>query len=200
VIQLHTEQQRQVVHDFRDRAEKMARGSRDGPVPARLTNRSRRAHQIIDRVFDQGDFVGLEVDDELVAVGAVTSPEPDFWTPAERAQPQAYVGRFRVADHAHGYGEQLLARIADEAIEHGLPIVRLDCWRTSTGLHNYYRRLGFRHLGTRPVVGRGSGTLCEIDLPDPNTTLAALMQAHALARSDALPQAEHQDTKHHAVH
>jgi hypothetical protein len=26
------------------------------------------------------------------------------------------------------------------------------------------------------------------------------MQAHALARSDALPQAEHQDTKHHAVH
>jgi GNAT superfamily N-acetyltransferase len=54
-----------------------------------------------------------------------------------------------VADHKHRHGEQLLARIADEALEHGIPIMRLDCWRTSTGLHAYYRRLGFRHLVAR---------------------------------------------------
>ena len=98
-----------------------------------------QAHEIIDRVFDRRDFVGLEIDGQLVAVGAVTNPDPDFWT-AERAQPQAYVGRFMVADHTHRYCERLLATIADEALEHGIQIMRLDCWRTSTGLHDYYRR------------------------------------------------------------
>jgi GNAT superfamily N-acetyltransferase len=191
LIQLHTEQQRQIVHDFRDRAEKwLAARGMDQFQPDSPTQAG-QAHEIIDRVFDRGDFVGLEVDGQLVAVGAVTSPDPDFWTPAERAQPQAYVGRFMVADHAHGYGEQLLARIADEALEHGIPIMRLDCWRTSIGLHDYYRRLGFRHLGTRPVVGRGWGTLFELDLHDPNTALAGLMRTHASTRSVAQPRTEH---------
>ena len=79
------------MHDFR-------KSCQSGSPLAAWTSSSRtpthagQALEIIDRVFDRGDFVGLEVDGQLVAVGAVTSPDPDFWTPAERAQPQAYVG------------------------------------------------------------------------------------------------------------
>jgi hypothetical protein len=114
MIQLHTT----VIHDLRERAEKWLRDrgadqfQPDGPT------RAGRAHEIIDEVFDRGEFVGLEVDGQLVAVGAIKAPDPDFWTPEERAEPQVYVARFMVAEHGRGYGEQLLARIAAQEAAH----------------------------------------------------------------------------------
>jgi hypothetical protein len=168
LILLHTEEHRQLIHDFRSHAEAWlhSRGvdqfQPDSPTQASL------AHHIINRLFDRGHFVGLKLNGRIVAVGALTDPDPDFWTPEEIAQPQVYVGRFLVAEHGKGYGEQLLARVAADAAQQGIPVMRLDCWRTSTGLHDYYRRLGFRHLRTVPVLGRGSGTLFELDLARPN--------------------------------
>ena len=165
MIRLHTEEHRRVIHDLRAQAEKWLRDrgldqfQPDGPSQAW------RAHEIIDEVFDRGEFVGLELEDgRLVAVGATKEPDPDFWTPEERAEPQVYVARFLVAEHGHGYGEQLLARIAAQEAAQGTPVMRLDCWRTSTALQAYYRRLGFRHLRTVVVEGRGSGALFELDL------------------------------------
>lgn len=130
-----------------------------------------RAHEIIDEVFDRGEFVGLEVDGRLVAVGAIKKADPDFWTSEERAEPQVYVARFMVAEHGHGYGRDLLAGIAERARADGIPRVRLDCWRTSTDLQGYYRALGFRLLRVVVVEGRGSGALCELDLTRPSALL-----------------------------
>lgn len=169
MIRLRTDEHRQLIHELRTQAEKWLRDrgldqfQPDGPSQAW------RAHEIINEVFDRGEFVGLELEDgRLVAVGATKEADPDFWTAEERAEPQVYVARFLVAEHGHGYGEQLLARIADQAAARGTPVMRLDCWRTSTGLQDYYRRLGFRHLRTVVVEDRGSGALFELDLRKPS--------------------------------
>lgn len=131
LILLHTEQHRQVVHDFRSRAEAWLHSRGVDQFQPDSPTQASQAHDIINRLFDRGDFVGLKVDGRLVAVGALTDPDPDFWSPEEIAEPQVYVGRFLVAEHGHGHGEQLLARIAADAAQQDVPVMGLDCWRTA---------------------------------------------------------------------
>lgn len=181
LILLHTDERRQVIHDFRSHAEAWLHSRGVDQFQPDSPTQASQAHDIINRLFDRGHFVGLRLNGRLVAVGALTDADPDFWTPEEIAQRQVYVGRFLVAEHGKGYGEQLLARVAADAAQHGIPIMRLDCWRTSTGLHEYYRRLGFRHLRTVPVIGRGSGTLFELDLTSPSPLMDVLKRETPVA-------------------
>ena len=49
--------------------------------------------------------------------------------------------------------------------------VRIDTWRTNTGLHDYYERLGFEHVRTEAPPHRRSGWLAQrragaVSLPD----------------------------------
>lgn len=62
------------------------------------------------------------------------------------------------------------ARSGLAALE-GRTWVRIDTWRTNTGLHAYYERLGFRHVRTEAPSHRRSGWLAqrragELALPD----------------------------------
>lgn len=104
--------------------------------------------------YDQaGELVGtITVDDRA---------DPEFWTPAERAEPALYVHRIIVPRHAagEGIGGQLLDWAGILAASRGKRWLRLDAWKTNTALHRYYERQGFHHVRTVGLAHRGSGGL-----------------------------------------
>lgn len=170
---LRNELERATIHRLRTEAEMWLRQigqdqfQPDGPSAAW------RAHEIIDECFDRDEFWGLYMDSRLVAVGAVKEADPDFWTAEERAQPQFYLARWLVADpgEPNGYGTLLMRLLAERARARGVPRLRADCWRTNTRLQRHYVSLGWRHIRTEVVEGRGSGWLMELDLTRPSRLL-----------------------------
>ena len=79
---------------------------------------------------------------------AVTPGLPVLWNEDERAEPAAYDHRMAVlrdpAYAGHGLGVRLLdwtGRLAAEA--YGARYVRLDAWTSNSGLHRYYKDIGF---------------------------------------------------------
>lgn len=116
----------------------------------------------LDRQIDNGEFYGWQTDDgTFVAVAALTEPDPDYWTPDERDEPQTYIGRLYVAEEAHGkgHGAAMLNAIAENARARDDRWVRLNCWTTNTRLHAYYEANGYEHVRTVDVPGRMSGAL-----------------------------------------
>lgn len=59
-----------------------------------------------------------------------------------------------------GIGAALLAWAEQEARGRGLAYLRLDCWAENPALRAYYRRAGFREVGTL-TLGAWRGTLFE---------------------------------------
>jgi ribosomal protein S18 acetylase RimI-like enzyme len=74
-----------------------------------------------------------------------------LWTPAELAEPAAYVSRLIVSrDRAgQGLGAALVdwagARAVNRWRAHW---IRIDVWTTNTALHQYYKNQGFEHQRT----------------------------------------------------
>lgn len=150
---------RPLLHDLRSQAEAWLAGKDLEQYNGVLAPKA-RAH--IDSLLDQGEFFGLVRDGQVRAVGALTGPDMDFWTPEEAATPAAYLARFMVADHGKQYGEVLLEALVQHLrTTTEIRLLRLDCWRTNTGLQRYYLRNGFRHIRTVEVPGRMSGALFE---------------------------------------
>ncbi len=86
--------------------------------------------------------------------------DPDFWTPAESRDLALYVEKLARAPQAPaGAGTLLLRWITDKAASLGYSWVRLDAWRTNTGLHRYYLDRGWTYLRTVEAPGRRSGAL-----------------------------------------
>ena len=180
LIKLRGEEHRTLVHRLRDEAEQWlaAKGLDQYRGP-----RSRLAHDDIDRLYDKEAFYGWLVDGEVKAVVAVDEHDPDFWTVEEMTEPGVtYITRFLVAEHGRGYGAALLEALAEHEAARGQRLMRLDCWRTNTGLHRYYLQHGFRHVRTEVVPGRMSGALFErsfeteqrrVDLQSVNTASQA---------------------------
>lgn len=99
-------------------------------------------------------------------VGTITvddEADPDFWTPAERAEPTLHVHRMIVRRAAAGadLGSRLLDWANDLAGSTGHRWLRLDAWKTNEALHRYYERQGFARLRTMDLPQRGSGALFE---------------------------------------
>lgn len=91
-----------------------------------------------------------------------TDADRDFWTPTEIAVPALYLSKLATSTkpEAHGLGRVLLSFAvwwASSSCQYSE--VRLDAWKTSTKLHRYYEREGFRHIRTVQVPGRRSGAL-----------------------------------------
>ncbi|MEU3078518.1 GNAT family N-acetyltransferase [Streptomyces laurentii] len=85
----------------------------------------------------------------------------DFWTAADRPEQGLYLYKLMVRRDSSGLGIGSLVidwacRLA--ALE-GRAWVRLDCWRTATGLQRYYDSLGFEHVRTEAPAHRKSGWL-----------------------------------------
>jgi GNAT superfamily N-acetyltransferase len=120
--------------------------------------------RIIREHFENSrSFVVEDETDTVAAAFALGTGDADFWTPQELAQPASYLYKFIVGASARGTGlaDVLLDWACYQAELIGGLYLRLDCHRTNTGLHEYYRRRGFYDVDNRPAVGRDSGALFE---------------------------------------
>ena len=99
-----------------------------------------------------------------VAVIAISRDgDPDFWTPAELAEPAMYLSKAAVlpSQAGRGIGALLFRWATDRAAWDGADRVRLDAWRTNAGLHAYYARRGWQWVRAMTVPGRKSGVMFE---------------------------------------
>ncbi|WP_214412605.1 GNAT family N-acetyltransferase [Sphaerisporangium fuscum] len=120
----------------------------------------------IELVTDQASSGGMriaEVDGRPAGCLVVGSAMP-YVPPA--AEPELYV-RVLVIDQAfagRGVGSALLRRAREEAVEQGLPLLRVDCYAGDDGrLVKYYESQGFTR--TDPFkVGDWPGQLLEMRL------------------------------------
>lgn len=120
--------------------------------------------RIIREHFDDGrSFVVEDQAGDVVASLAIGNGDPDFWTPAELADPAMYLYKFIVGPTARGtgLGDVLLDWASYQAELYRSLWLRLDCHRTNTGLHRYYLDRGFHPLDVRSAPGRASGALFE---------------------------------------
>lgn len=127
---------------------------------------SGRAHAAIDRLLDQGRFVGLYIEGEPVVIAALAGPDMDFWTDADDLHAAWYIARMMTNRHGEDYGRQLVQLIAVAAAADGRRFLRLDCMRENTRLHAYYRRLGFEPVRIVEHPQRRSGALFQLPLSD----------------------------------
>lgn len=129
--------------------------------------------EVITGWIDQGAMhVVTTQAGDVAGCFALAGADPAFWTQAEAAQPALYLYKFIIRSdrRGSGLGDLLLDWCAKRAAECGARWLRLDCWRTNTGLHRYWLDRGFRHLDTREHPVRNSGALFERDA---GTALAA---------------------------
>lgn len=121
-------------------------------------------NRVITEHFENSrSFVVEDEAGEIVASFALGAGDPDFWTDEELAQPASYLYKFMIGPAARGtgLGDVLLDWACEQVEMFGGLYLRLDCHRTNTGLHEYYRRRGFYAVGDRSKEGRASGALFE---------------------------------------
>ncbi|MFF4556377.1 GNAT family N-acetyltransferase [Streptomyces sp. NPDC001422] len=100
---------------------------------------------------------------EVLATVSRGPVDRDFWNDADHPESALYLYKLIVSREASG--RQLGSRIIDwmsrlAALE-GRQWVRIDTWRTNSGLHAFYERLGFEHVRTEEPSHRRSGWLAQ---------------------------------------
>lgn len=100
---------------------------------------------------------------EILATVSRGPADRDFWTDADVLESGLHLYKLIVARSASG--RQLGARVVDwmsrlAALE-GRDWLRIDTWRTNTGLHRYYEQLGFKHVRTEAPAHRLSGWMAQ---------------------------------------
>ncbi|MFJ2884289.1 GNAT family N-acetyltransferase [Streptomyces sp. NPDC087272] len=105
----------------------------------------------------------LILNDALGPVGTVSRGpvDQDFWRDDDRPESALYLYKLIVSRGAAGCG--IGGLVIDWACRlatlEGRDWVRLDCWRTATGLQRYYESVGFDHVRTEDPAHRRSGWL-----------------------------------------
>ncbi|MDO5698146.1 MAG: hypothetical protein Q4G51_09250 [Dermatophilus congolensis] len=158
------EEYRARVHELRDESEH--RLSAKGLDQFTTGPRAAKAHEHLDALMDAQAFAGwLNDDGKLTAVVAVEDEgDPDFWTVTEAGEQDVrYVCRF-MSEPGSGDGDRLMNAVMAAERASGTRLLRLDCWATNEGLHDYYRKHGWRHVRTMTVPGRYSGALFDCTL------------------------------------
>lgn len=118
--------------------------------------------------------VWLAERDHRELIGTITidsTSSPGLWRPEELAN-AVIVHRFVVSRRYAGYGvgSRLLQHAEEIGRSRGRHWIRLDVWTSNTGLHDYYRRAGFRFVRVAdtsrlPFPVRESGALFERPIP-----------------------------------
>jgi GNAT superfamily N-acetyltransferase len=132
-----------------------------------------RVVQVRDDIERGNVFVGEDDARRIIATVTVdTFADPDFWGPDDNPNSALYVHRMIVArDHASlGIGDELTQWIEQFAGALGYDYVRLDCYRSNTGLHRYYKAHGWSNVRTVDAPWRPSGALFQ--RPTPKSTAA----------------------------
>jgi GNAT superfamily N-acetyltransferase len=113
--------------------------------------------------IEQGNvFVGEDDSGRIIATVTLdTYADPDFWRPEDNPACALYVHRMIVARDAagRGLGDELTRWVEQFARALGYDYVRLDCYRSNTGLHRYYKAHGWSHVRTVDAPWRPSGAL-----------------------------------------
>lgn len=100
-----------------------------------------------------------------VTVGTVSRGpvDRDFWTDADRPESAFYLYKLIISRSTagSGLGSLVLDWASRVAALEGREWLRIDCWRTATGLQRYYEGLGFEHVRTEAPSHRKSGWLAQ---------------------------------------
>lgn len=116
----------------------------------------------IEENLRAGEVFFVEDPSGVVATITLDShADDDFWTAPEADEPAMYAHRMVVRRNASGsnLGSSMIDWASQRAQSNGAKWLRLDAWRSNDRLGDYYRGLGFTHLRTVPIEGRGSGAL-----------------------------------------
>lgn len=124
----------------------------------------RRWRPEMAEAISRGETFLLYDADSLQAIGTITMTEEadtDFWSEEERKVPSLYLAKLATVPEraGEGLGRILLEYALYRAVAKQLDEVRMDVWRTSTRLHEYYVDQGWTLLRTVVRPGRFSGTL-----------------------------------------
>jgi ribosomal protein S18 acetylase RimI-like enzyme len=121
----------------------------------------RRGHVRVLVDEDTGRVAGT------ITVG--TDPDRDFWSDGERRRPALYLSKLATDVDLKGQelGNVLLEWAWRYAASQGIPVLRLDTWKTSPGLRHYYTTRGWTHVRIVDLGHRQSGSLFqrEVDIP-----------------------------------
>lgn len=100
----------------------------------------------VGRALDAGQTWIAEVEDRPAGTITVNQrSDPGLWSPWELAE--SMIVHFMIVDlnfAGRRVGHHMLAHAAELAELDRRDWVRLDAWTTNPGLHDYYRRAGFR--------------------------------------------------------
>ncbi|NMO92109.1 GNAT family N-acetyltransferase [Actinomycetospora sp. TBRC 11914] len=120
----------------------------------------RRGHVRVLVDGDNGRILGT--------ITVSTDPDRDFWSEDERRVPALYVSKLATDVDLKGQelGNQLLDWARHYAASQGVRVLRLDTWKTSDGLRDYYATRGWRLVRTEDLDHRQSGSLFEQRVDD----------------------------------
>lgn len=159
------------------------------------TSSEKGDRQIRQHFENSRSFIVEDETGTTVASFALGTGDTDFWTARELAVPASYLYKFILgpAVRGTGLGDVLLDWACYQAELIGGLYLRLDCHRSNTGLHEYYRRRGFYPVDNREAAGRDSGALFEriaetrlaqparvtlVDMTDPGEHVFEIGRAH----------------------
>ena len=125
---------------------------------------SEEGRRVIRKWVDRDEMnVVTTHEGSIIACFALSGPDQDFWTPEEAAEDALYIYKIiiRPDRKGSGVGEAILDYATDLAEQMMDVQLRVDCWQTNSGLHQYFLDRGFEHVDTRTAHGRNSGWLAQ---------------------------------------
>lgn len=116
-----------------------------------------------ESIDDGRAWVILNAVGTTVATVSRGPADRDFWHEDDLPETGFYMYKLITsrAVRGQGLGSLVIDWACRVASIEGRDWVRIDCWRTNTGLQRYYEDLGFQHVRTEAPVHRKSGWLAQ---------------------------------------
>ncbi|MEV5204909.1 GNAT family N-acetyltransferase [Streptomyces sp. NPDC053720] len=116
-----------------------------------------------DSINEGRAWVLLDTDGTTVGTVSRGPADRDFWREDDKPESAFYLYKLITSRSVsgQGLGSLVLDWACRVAALEGREWVRIDCWRTNTGLQRYYERLGFKHVRTESPAHRKSGWLAQ---------------------------------------
>lgn len=92
----------------------------------------------------------LKNEDEILGVIAFQNRDSDYWKDDKNA---LYPGKLVVNTKYRGLGKLLINFMFEYAKENYYDYIRVDCYKSSKFLNDYYSNLGFKKVGTGVILG-----------------------------------------------
>jgi GNAT superfamily N-acetyltransferase len=130
---------------------------------------------------------------EIAATVTRGPADLDFWHEEDQLETAFYLYKLIVARSASGkgLGALVLNWACQVAALEGRRWVRIDCWRTNSGLQRYYEGLGFQHVRTESPSHRKSGWLAQRSVEFLTPDAGHLLPSPRRFSSDAAPATSH---------